>query len=226
MPPAPAGTTSATPHLAAFTADGQPDPRLAGQTSRQFDLLYPGGATSLTVDGQGRLLVTGKSKNDFWLARLQANGADDVSFANGGSLRENDAGVPNTPCSLIGCTGVGGRWDLLAPLADGRLLAVGQQMNGVTVYAAFSAAGQLDQQFVSAAAPFLPFVQPVVVPLADGSSVLGGGGLSSGYPLWLKVDPHGGVLPINPLPSSKVPQGAWRLPTARWWYSTMIGRGN
>ncbi len=88
----------------------------------------------MKVTQNGKILLLGKSENNFAIIRYNANGEMDLSFGNGGMIK-TDISTFNSK-----------RFPLLI-LEDNKILLAGIGTNGAPVLARFSEEGELDESF-------------------------------------------------------------------------------
>jgi len=125
--------------VARFDSNGTADPTFAGNGRAQFNF---GGAfadaKAMVVQDDGKIVVAGRSNNDFALARLETDGTMDTTFSVDGKVVTDFAGF----------------WDSatgLAVLADGKIIVSGFASVAENVVdfalARFTSAGSLDASF-------------------------------------------------------------------------------
>ena len=162
--------------LARYDTSGSLDPTFGSGGSVTTDLGPAGeGATSLTVQADGKLVVGGRSGDQSAIVRYSANGVLDSSFGVGGKV-----------VAPFGAQEVGGT-DGVALQPDGKIVAVGYETVGNVdrfVAVRYWANGALDATFGAAGKATLPIGNADASAIAvqpDGKLVVAGSASSDGF---------------------------------------------
>jgi len=92
--------TASGPAAARFTPNGFADTSFAGTGRVMFPGL-PGAGRGLVVQPDGKVVLTGKSNNNFGLVRFNFNGSLDTGFGNGGSVLTDVYGADYSDISVL-----------------------------------------------------------------------------------------------------------------------------
>ena len=91
--------------LARYTAGGALDPSFSGDGLQTTDFGREDGATAVAIQADGRIVVGGRSGDDFALARYDAAGVLDTSFSGDGRLTTDFGGFDSGKDVAIGADG-------------------------------------------------------------------------------------------------------------------------
>lgn len=118
--------------LARYRHDGRLDRSFSDDGKVKTDFAQPGGASSVAVQRNGRIVAAGRAGEDFALARYQSDGGPDHSFSSDGKLTTDFADSDSA-------SGV-------AVQPNGRIVAVGRSERDFAL-ARYKPDGRIDRTF-------------------------------------------------------------------------------